>query len=88
MGGNFTTNQKALIDFKFPELSTGKNITWICHVDNKTPKEQAMYDLIIGMDLMTEIGIVVDTKTKEVRWEGHTTPLKQKGDLKIQGCAK
>ena len=34
------------------------------------------------MDLMTEIGIVVDTETKEVRWEGHTTPLKQKGDLK------
>ena len=40
-----------------------------------------MYDVIIGMDLMTDIGIVVDTETKEIRWEGHTTPLKLQGDI-------
>ena len=81
MGGNFVTNRKALVDFKFPELSDSKKVTWICHVDGSTPKDKAMYDIIIGMDLMTEIGIVVDTDAKEIRWEGHTTPLKLEGHI-------
>ena len=32
LGGQFRTNQKALIDFKFPEFSDKKTITWIMHV--------------------------------------------------------
>ena len=30
---------------------------------------------------MTDIGIYVDTEAKAVRWEGNTTPLKQKHQL-------
>ncbi len=37
--------------------------------------------MIIGMDLMTSIGILVDTQDKVVRWEGHETPLKARGSL-------
>ncbi len=81
MGGKFTTNQKALIDFKFPELDPNKKVTWVTHVDSKTDQEHALYDIIIGMDLMTEIGIFVNTETKEVVWEGHTTPLVSRGVL-------
>ena len=40
-----------------------------------------MYDMIIGMDLMTKIGIYVDTEKKYIRWEGNTVPLKQRGQL-------
>ena len=72
MGGTFITRQKALVDFKFPKL---KNmVTWICHVYATTDPNKAMYDLIIGMDLMTELGIVVNTAKREVQWENHTTP--------------
>lgn len=81
LGGHFTTNRKALVDFKFPELSTSKSVTWICHVDDKTRPKDANYDMIIGMDLMTEIGITVNTVTKQVEWEGHSTPLKQLGQI-------
>lgn len=81
MGGVFETNQKALIEFSFPELSGDKRITWICHVDGQTKPDMAMYDMILGMDLLTEIGLVVDTEQKVVRWEDSTTPLKQKGIL-------
>mgnify|MGYP002063084857 CR=1 FL=1 len=56
-------------------------MTWICHVDEKHAEEESLYDMIIGMDLMTSIGIYVDTSTKEVKWEGHAIPLKQHGDL-------
>ena len=81
MGGNFITKQKALIDFKFPELENNKQITWICHVDDKTNRKTALYDMIVGMDLMTEIGIYVNTETKEVQWKGQAVPLKERGVL-------
>ena len=52
MGGVFVTKQKALIDFKFPELDSNKKISWICHVDDKTSRTEALYDMILGMDIM------------------------------------
>ena len=79
MGGNFTTKKKALIDFRFPELNTDKKVTWVCHVDETTKEEHALYDMIIGMDLMTAIGIYVDTDEKLIRWQGHITPLGRRG---------
>jgi hypothetical protein len=81
IGGVFTTNRKALIDFKFPELSNNKSVTWICHVDDKTSPQHAAYDMIVGMDLMTEIGIAVDTEKKVIRWEHSEIPLKERGEL-------
>ena len=75
MGGNFTTKKKALVDFKFPELNTDKKVTWVCHVDETTKPEHALYDMIIGMDLMTAIGIYVDTDEKLIKWQGNITPL-------------
>ena len=79
MGGNFTTKKKALVDFRFPELNTDKKVTWVCHVDETTKEEHALYDMIIGMDLMTAIGIYVDTDEKLIRWQGHITPLGRRG---------
>jgi len=69
------------LDFKFPELSTQKKVTWICHVDETTDENSAMYDMIIGMDLMTSIGIYVDTEAKLIRWENNTSPLVTRGTL-------
>jgi RNase H-like domain found in reverse transcriptase/Reverse transcriptase (RNA-dependent DNA polymerase)/Integrase zinc binding domain len=85
MGGIFKTKKKALIDFKFPELNTDKKVTWICHVDETTKHENALYDMIIGMDLMTAIGIYVDTEDKIIRWQGDTAPLGMKGALNELG---
>jgi hypothetical protein len=60
LGGTFTTNYESLLDFKFLELSTSKVVTWQAHVDDKTSSKEAAYDMIMGMDLMTSIGITVD----------------------------
>ena len=73
------TKKKALVDFKFPELNIDKMVTWVCHVDESTKKENALYDMIIGVDLMTAIGIYVDTNDKVIRWEGNHTPLGMRG---------
>jgi hypothetical protein len=34
LGGTFTTNYESLLDFKFPEISTNKVVTWQAHVDD------------------------------------------------------
>ena len=70
---------KALIDFKFPEFSENKTVTWICHVDDTTARDKSKYDMIIGMDCMTELGIYVNTDNKTICWDGDTIPLKEKG---------
>jgi hypothetical protein len=58
LGGVFQTKRKALIDFSLPELSTQKKVTSIFHVDDKTDKDQAQFDMIIGMDLLTKLGYI------------------------------
>jgi hypothetical protein len=60
IGGTFETNYEALLDFKFPELSTSKVLTWQAHEDDKTSSKEAAYDMIMGMDLITSIGVTVD----------------------------
>jgi hypothetical protein len=75
IGGTFTTNYESLLDFKFPEISTSKVVTWQAHVDDKTPSKEAAYDMIMGMDLMTFIGITVDCEQRCIRWGGTEIPL-------------
>jgi hypothetical protein len=60
LGGTFTTNYESLLDFKFPELSTSKVVTWQAHVDNKTSSNEAAYDTIMSMDFMASKVITVD----------------------------
>jgi hypothetical protein len=34
--GTLTTSYESLLDFKFPEISTSKVVTWQAHVDDRT----------------------------------------------------
>jgi hypothetical protein len=81
LGGTFTTNYESLLDFKFPELSTSKVVTWQAHVDDKTSSKEADYDMIMGMDLMTSIVITVDCEQRCIRWGGTEIPLKTRATL-------
>jgi hypothetical protein len=64
LGGTFTTNYESLLDFKFPELSTSKVVTWQAHVDDKASGKESAYHMIMGMDLMTSIGITLDCEQR------------------------
>jgi hypothetical protein len=81
LGGTFTTNYESLLDLKFPELSTSKVVTWQAHVDDKTSSKESAYDMIMGMDLMTSIGITVDCEKICIRWGGTEIPLKTRNTL-------
>jgi hypothetical protein len=81
LGGTLTTNYESLLDFKFPELSTSKVVTWQACVDDKTSSKEAAYDMIMGMDLMTSIGITVDCEQRCIRRGGTEIPLKTRATL-------
>jgi hypothetical protein len=81
LGGTFTTHYESLLDFKFPEISTSKVVTWQAHVDDKTSSNEAAYDMIMGMDLKTSIGITVDCEQRCIRWGGTEIPLKSRAAL-------
>jgi hypothetical protein len=82
LGGTFTTNYESLLDFKFPKVSTSKVVTWQAHhVGDKTSSKKAAYDMIMGMDLMTYIGITVDCEQRCIRWGATEIPLKTRATL-------
>jgi hypothetical protein len=56
-------------------------VTWRAHVDDKTSSKEAAYDMSMGMDLMTSIGITVDCEQRCIRWGGTEIPIKTRNTL-------
>ena len=55
VGGQFVTNLQCEVTFTLPEFSPSKIKHWVCHVDTKTLRKNAQYDMIIiGADLLSE----------------------------------
>jgi hypothetical protein len=85
LGRTFITNYESLLYFKFPELSTSKVVTWQAHIDDKTSSREVVYDMIMGMYLMTSIIITVDCEQICIRWGGTEIPLKTRNTLSDDG---
>ena len=65
--GCFTTNQMRQIVFQLPEFSSKKKIVHNFHV---TQDMALNYDMIMGRDVLNELGIIVDFAQKVLTWEG------------------
>ena len=65
VAGIVETSHVSTVTFKLPELSETRNITGEFHV-MKQPME---YDMIIGRELLTEIGIDLIFSKNVIRWE-------------------
>ena len=61
-----------------PEFDNKKIIEWTAHVDESTKSKDAMYDMIIGTDLLIELGISLNFNTKVIEWDYATVPMKNK----------
>jgi hypothetical protein len=81
LGGTFTTNYESLLDFKFPEFITINLVMWQDHVDDMLSSKEAAYDMIMGMDLITSIGITVDCEQRCIIWGGPEITLKTRNTL-------
>ena len=63
--GEFTTSSKAKIEFLIPELNDQRFVKAYVH---DTPQDMS-YDIIIGQDLMQEMGIDILNSTKTIKWD-------------------
>ena len=70
--GDMTTNQMLKTTFTFDELQPNKTVGWNFHV--ATLKG---YDMIIGRDMMSALGIDVLFSQERITWEGFDLPFKE-----------
>ena len=63
--GTLHTTHKCKIEINFPQISPTHNIHWDVHMT--TNKSQ--YDLIIGRDLMSQLGIDIKFSTHQIVWK-------------------
>ena len=63
--GSFITNSKAKIEFLIPELNDQRLVKTTVHDTN----QPMSYDIIIGTDLMQEIGIDLLNSSKTIKWD-------------------
>ncbi len=78
MGGEFVTKLQREIKFKLPEISTSKIVRWVCHEDAHTLRTNSQYDMIIGTDQLSELGVEINFNTQRIIWEGVEIPMKAK----------
>ena len=63
--GSFTTNSKVKIDFQLPELSTSADIQCTVNVHNGS---LGTYDMILGRDMLKELGIDTCFSDQTIKW--------------------
>jgi transposase InsO family protein len=73
--GSFSTNKKCNCTFILPEFHDGRDITWTCYVD-ETDNRLSRYDMIIGRDLLTELGINFLFDEGIMTWDNASVPMR------------
>ena len=71
--------------FSLSEFNLKKQISWVFHVDDRS-KASSTYDMIIGRDLLGELGIILNFNHKTVTWDTDTIPMKDRGTLNSQNA--
>ena len=72
--GKFNTTKKCEIEFTLPVFNEKKVITWNCYVDEED-NSNSNYDMIIGRDILHELGIDLLFSTAEMKWDNVTIPM-------------
>ncbi len=73
--GTFKTKGSCKIQLCLPELHTDRIIEYQAHVDD-TPIDKVKYDLIIGRDLMKEVGIDLLFSEEAIKWDYAYMPMR------------
>ena len=71
--GAMTVDKKAELQFMLPEFYQDRVLTWDIYV---TDRPLGNYDMIIGRDLMGELGFQLKFDTMEVAWNQIAIPMK------------
>ena len=75
--GPLTTSKQAVVQFLLPELYADRVIE---HSFNVLETAVISYDMIIGTDLMRELGLKLDFKDLTITWDEAVMPFKNRDD--------
>ena len=78
-GGNFQTSKKCKTTFILKEFFENKSIEWNLHVDS-TPGPHH-YDMILGHNVMSDLGIMLDFTDQTMTWDDSTINMKDPKSL-------
>ena len=80
-GSSFKSSMTPSVGFKMVEFEKQKNITveYEFHVDETSDPDKQMYDVIIGNDLLYNMGVNILFKEQEMQWNDEMFPLKTIG---------
>ena len=72
VAGNFSTSKQSTIIFSLPTLHEKRTIETVVHVS----KNLENYDMIMGRDLLQELGIILNFQDATIQWEHGICPMK------------
>ena len=75
--GLYCTKHGIKVDFCIPEFSSSKIIEHCFHIKNDKYESGIGYEMIIGRDLMVQLGLMSDLKSQVLQWYGVTVPMKE-----------
>ena len=79
LAGPVKTATTAKVEFSLPEFHDDKLIEWKVHL----VKKLGNYDMIIGRDILSEVGIDIHFSTHTCTW-GHSTIPMRESSVKIE----
>ena len=79
LAGPVKTAMTVKVEFSLPEFHEDTSIEWKLHLAPKLGE----YDMIIGRDVLSEVGIDIHFSTHTCTW-GHSTILMRKTSFKIE----
>jgi hypothetical protein len=86
-GGTFSTSARCAVPFFIVDFSTQKRVIWNFHVDNSIKSTKSGYDMIIGRDLLTKLGIDIKFSSNTLKWEDTEIPMREFGELRDRQMA-
>ena len=70
MAGTFKTTRRTEVKLKLPELSDTAEMSVCCHVSKQ---QKINYDLILGREILRELGINLDFSNNTTNWKDSST---------------
>lgn len=78
--GTFVTKRLCDIEFQMPAFHDNRVVKWTAHV-HETDKDHSTYDLIIGRDMLSKLGMDILFSKAMLCWDGAEVPMRSLSKL-------
>jgi hypothetical protein len=70
------------VTFSLPEFNLKKQMcsSWAFHVDHRS-ESSSTYDMIIGQDLLGELGLIMNFNDQTAPWDTDSIPMKYRDTI-------